>query len=400
MYKRDMKIAFNPDEQIGGALTPDQRKQYIALCEQITSRDDSIDGMAISNEILAIMKDVALSISNESLHSQIEEFYNSIDFSDTNHIGKINIFGLQCILLFNISLEVSSSSSNAYEYYMLTTSDAWKQYATLKKMLRNFKFLNVLYPHTRRYIHLICVVDELKIDELISSFVNNTFYCGFSANYLYADGRYLSPFDFMCHDIDHGYVYTHTCVGKIPGSMMHNPIHLKSFYEFIKTSAKPNPEKYAAKWVFYINVHESLCDLFYFSKPPNGFVNESRLINNLNSAMERFLDPNDLWVSIPKRYRSDVDKKKQETIQEFIKYAVQQYIHFFTEWYNSLTKEVNASANGTANGIISSINATGVPTVSTSCKNGKCAIMGGSRRKRRTYKRRLHSKKTRTKTRK
>lgn len=376
--QKNYKIIFNPDEeQKGGVLTSDERIIYLELCNKITSRNSSIDYSSVTTEMLRILnKEVLKEIldldypeeKKEKMRNDIEYIFRTIDHTDTNYIGKINIVSIQCIMVFtenckNPSQVFEVNSNNVYKEYIILRNGDWKDYKIMRSNLMSDS-LNTFYklfykskdefamllrriasakaggvaaaedkePYTtnedpNEMIFLITVMKFFTLDEIIISFLDNVIFCGISSNYTYADGRYLTPFEFIEHDITHGNNYKDICFERIGQSR----INIKSFYNYCMKKSLEHADMYAIKFIVFLLIHETWCDFFPYTEESVETINEEKILNSLLTTnlcnINRFVNINDLGLSIPKIYR-----ESKETIIEYLKIASNIYIRELKNW--------------------------------------------------------------------
>jgi hypothetical protein len=178
-----------------------------------------------------------------------------------------------------------------------------------------------------RMIFLITVMKFFTPDEINVSFLNNVVFCGIASNYTYADGRYLTPFEFVEHDITHGDNYQGMCFGRIG----HSREKLKSFYNYCLSKLLERKEMYAIKIMMFLLIHETWCEFFADTKEDVQRITEKSILDSLLTTglckMNRFVNTNDLGLSIPKSYR-----KNEETITEYLKFAAGIYLRELNNW--------------------------------------------------------------------
>jgi len=145
-------------------------------------------------------------------------------------------------------------------------------------------------------INLITILDYLSLDEIVSNLLENVNICGIASKSVWADGRHLNPFLFLDHDLTHGANYIGICYS-LNGLDRDN---LLSFYNFCKGTITDKKQLYSVTFMMFLLIHEGWCDFFRV-----GMTELSRkdflATPLLNTG--RFLDNNDLGLSIPKEYR-------------------------------------------------------------------------------------------------
>jgi len=174
---------------------------------------------------------------------------------------------------------------------------------------------------------LITILKYFTITEIIESFLNNKVFCGVTSNYTYADGRYLTPFEFLEHDITHGNNYVDICFDRLSQSQE----NIKSFYNYCKTKSMPSEEIYSIKFIIFLLIHETFCEVFPHSRDKLSTFNDDFIFQKLTSTnlcnMSRFTNPNDLGLSIPKKYREN-----EKTITAYFYKSAYVYIRELYNW--------------------------------------------------------------------
>jgi len=372
----------NSDRQVGGKITKEERIQYLELVNQITSRDPTLDYSDITSKLMDYLKKDALqkiadlhnaaptisstlqllrsvndsrSSKEEKMKSDLEYIFSKIDHSDNNYIGRLNIVSLQIVILFTENCHPPGTVfkvnfNNEYEEYQNLKEGDWKSYVVMRDNLMKDKYskfikmgssdinntFKVLYsypignPYTTsvppdNLIYLITILDYLSIDEINTSFLNKTIICGIVNNYVYADGRYLTPFEFLQHDITHGESYEGLCYERIDNSRK----DFISFYNFCKGNIDDKKRLYSIKFMFFLLIHESWCDFFPTRYNPNITKQDvlSSVLDNQFLHMDRFLNTNDLELSLPKDYRGSKEK-----IDEYLALCADIYLEELNKW--------------------------------------------------------------------
>jgi uncharacterized protein (UPF0305 family) len=149
-------------------------------------------------------------------------------------------------------------------------------------------------------INLITILDYLTLNEIVSNLLENVNICGIASKSVWADGRHLNPFLFLDHDLTHGANYISICYERNG----HDRDDLLSFYNFCKDTITDKKQLYSVTFMMFLLIHEGWCDFFR--------VGMTKLIRKdfLDTPLltiRRFLDNNDLGLSIPKEYRQPDD---------------------------------------------------------------------------------------------
>lgn len=359
-----MKINFNPpDNSQSGGMNPEEKTEYIELCRQLTSRNPNLDYPTLTLEILTyILKEVlekAAKIDAEDktdLSANIKTMFMNIDFDDTNYIGCVNIFSLQCILLFTQHV-LSKSKNPAAEFknvfsrtsqkdYRSLMSDNWFEYNVMKKNIKDGKALLDLYyiedlydvpriipkfteyntnVQENYYIYLINAKGYLTLDEIITSFLKRVAYCGLESDFSYADGYKIVPLEFLTHDIAHGKFNQHTCYG-MQGLDFKS---VENYYDYCKSSVLDKKILYSVKLILFLLLHESACSFFQDKMSEKELFNTimKKFVENLDEPIKRFMNLNDLGESIPKEFRGSKD-----SIENYILESCKVYVDLYNKW--------------------------------------------------------------------
>ena len=210
----------------------------------------------------------------------------------------------------------------------------WAEYAYWKSpKYRVCNFFSQLYldninnPYTTStspdtLIYLITIVDYLSLDEIITSYLENVIICGVASTFLWADGRHLTPFEFLEHDIVHGYNYKGLCYEREGQSRD----EMLSFYNFCKNTITDKDTLYSIKFMMFLLIHEGACN--FFSKTMVKLDIKDILDGD---DMKSFLDEKNLGLSIPKKYRTSGEK-----VNEFFSIAIMNYLNNIKLWASML----------------------------------------------------------------
>ena len=359
-----MKIHFNPpDNSQSGGMDLKEKTEYLELCTQLTSRDPTLDYPTLTLEILTyVLKEVlekAAEIDAEDktdLSANIKTMFMNIDFTDTNYIGCVNIFSLQCILLFTQHI-LNKSKNPAAEFksvfsrtsqkdYRSLMSNNWFEYNVMKKNIKDGKALLDLYyiedlydvpriipkfteyntnVQENYYIYLINAKGYLTLDEIITSLLKRVAYCGLEYDFSYADGYKIVPLEFLTHDIAHGKFNQHTCYGMQGVDFT----SVENYYNYCKSSVLDKKILYSVKLILFILLHESACSFFQDKMSGEELFNTimKKFVENLDEPIKRFMNLNDLGQSIPKEFRGNKD-----SIENYILECCKVYVDLYNKW--------------------------------------------------------------------
>ena len=323
-----MKILFNPDGNLeGGALGKEQRAAYLSLCKQLVSRNPALDYHKITAEILKFTKDEAIAIIPEGyaedkkavIRRDLELIFSAIP-DDTNYIGKVNLVCLQCILLFTehcmdpAAKTFPVNLNDAFLYYSRLKGIDWRNYSKLRdyiaagsydtRQVEHLYFSSSSYPKhfyttsepPNSMIFLVTILDVLSITEIVETCLDNVILCGMTAKFDYADGRLISPYEFLEHDITHGHNYEGLCFQR---AQIYQE-DIQSFYRYCVNGHLSAKELYRMKVMIFFLIHESFCDYFpeYEKLTVDQIISDVTTTGLLN--MGRFVNLNDLGKMFPK----------------------------------------------------------------------------------------------------
>jgi len=352
-----MRIRFDPDvnDQVGGKLTKDEKDAYLALCSQLTSRDPALDYPSITQQLMdylqrdAVEKIAELTTSPENkagMNTSLNTIFASTDNEDTNYIGRINIVSLQVIILFTLNAHPIGTPfpiniNNPYKCYEVLVTQNWMDYNVIKRFLTFKEYemckpFSVLYlnddtknPYTTStspdtLIFLITIIDYLSLDEIITSFLQKVIICGVASTSLWADGRMITPFEFLEHDITHGNNYDFACYRR----MSQSRDEMLSFYNFCKREATDKDTLYSIKFIMFLLIHEGWCD-FFNKKMTKLYMKD--IVGSAALPIKRFFNKNDLGLSIPTKFRTS-----ESDIIQFFNIAIMNYLNHVQLWASML----------------------------------------------------------------
>jgi hypothetical protein len=148
---------------------------------------------------------------------------------------------------------------------------------------------------------LITPITYFTLDEILSSYLDDTYLCGICYDLLFADGVERTPIEFLEHDINHADVYIGNCAEKFSKFVV-----FKDFYSYCQRNCSPE-QLQSVKFILFLLLHESVCT-FKFTENWEKENRDKLLIDNLLEnnnyvRMDDFIDDNGLWTLIPKKYR-------------------------------------------------------------------------------------------------
>ena len=216
------------------------------------------------------------------------------------------------------------------QQFGLLMGDLWKKYTILVDSIRRLKvpvihgypIREMLYgdliniysplPETGDPLFLINVVDYLYIQELVQSMLANVYYCGFAYKNQMADGNMRSPCSFVEHDIFHK-TFTTQAFESIPITFC------QKVYTRIMSTTFNKKVRYSILLMLFYILHE---DSTVFKD----------FIGDLNAAsgdivygdIDRWTDPDDLGMSIPKGHR-----ESDKSIKAYLEKSAKLFIEYF-----------------------------------------------------------------------
>lgn len=369
-----MLIQFNEKNQRGGKPTREERTNYLNLCNQLTSRNQEINYPLISSHILEFLhKDVMFDISvlpqKQEMLTDVKAIFDSIDASDTNFIGKVNIVSLQCVMMFSeYSIDhekgAPADPDRDYKVYLELRKCNWRNYSELVKALENTsdETIKKLYwvnrdSSSKSYtpyginedkhvpIFIIIKLKFITLTEFLKGFLNKVCYCGITSALTLTDGNELIPFQFTRHDILHGEYYEMFCYKTQEIDLD----DLRAFYTY--SQENPNPaERYPVSLMLFLLMHETRCGYFPskhdLGKGPRkqwrtshytiDYINEI-LFGSIGITKERITNLGDLGMSIPEGSRGDPETYIQE--------AISIYCRKLQDWITSIKPESPAGGH-------------------------------------------------------
>ena len=297
----------------GGKFTKEYKDIYLGHCREIVFQNN-IDSR---NFLLSELHKDVIKAANETeayqpfkdeLLSSIEIIFGSINLSDPNSVGVVNVVSLQCATLFTYAC-LGFNQPTAQDFFNLNGLDRkfleftnnipyrelpqnrkrdWRYYDNIDKSQGLLKVLYVTDSKKSRGI--VTILDFLTMDEILLPYLEKWYLCGLVYEKTYADGRNMLPFGFVEHDIVHFQNFDSLCFQRHREDIN----EMKRFFDYIN-SIDNRATKYATKIIFFIQLHESWCDW-------NGNYSIQHFWSGL-IRMERLLNDHDLGLLIPLKYR-------------------------------------------------------------------------------------------------
>lgn len=305
----------------GMKMNGEKKTTYLRMCNQLLDNNDEESREVLLSYLEEDCRNAVNTLypedKHDQLHSDLTSIFSSINKSDPDNIGMVNIVSLQVGVLFtfacidfkditekNIDYFNRNSTGkellefiNQQQYTVIDPSKDWRNYNYINK---SCKILEDFYisEGAKNAKYLIVVIDYLTLDEVVIPYLDNKFFCGITYTKTYADGKLLVPFLFIDHDKVHASNFVGLCFSR----MTNDRTEMKNFYLFLgSTSSKL--AKNACKMTYFIKIHEDFCDIF------DEHVNITTLHNPKNSyynavfRQERLFNDDDLGLLIPRPYR-------------------------------------------------------------------------------------------------
>ena len=106
--------------------------------------------------------------------------------------------------------------------------------------------------------------------------------------------------------------------------MQQSRAEMLSFYNFCKNAITDKDTLYSIKFMMFLLIHEGYCDFFNKKMVK---LDMKDILGTTALRMKRFLNANDLGLSIPKKYRTS-----EENISTFFKFAIMNYLENIELW--------------------------------------------------------------------
>jgi hypothetical protein len=329
----------------------------------------------------------------KSIREGLKEIWDSIDPEETDHILKVNLVSIQSSCLFSVYAKNAKREDELLYHKKIFNDFNYKNYKVIRdyfvlkskvsQQLQIYSqqlqiYLSVYHIKVAGYdidkkgfetYYLINMLPYISTTEMMDAwFEKNIWIIGFSTRYQYADGEYYSLLGFIKHDYEHArlgkncynvpfggeYKFTindYTGEEEYVGdkdenfgndkNKSENYNLISEFYTHVKTKYKNNKRQlYSIKLIIFMGFHETgeRCG-YYFTNASDMSSAIQRLVKKLEisngtNISSRFLDENDLYLSLPKRIREDIKEKKDGKTKEEI---IVNYINVYC-----LTNFVNA----------------------------------------------------------
>jgi hypothetical protein len=339
----------------GGRLQGDKRKEYMKLCNQMTSRDVSLDYVSIRDSILKIIHNDVIDYihtlpdsDQNDLLDDINGFFENADTTDMNYIATINIISFQiAVLLTKYHMTRSFNGDNSIigiDDFIVDNS--WKKYDKMKKLIEDVNdgeyasLLTPFEPKKNKPIYLACYT-FLTAQEMVETYLDGIFYCVLPYEASYIDGEYLLPTSALSHDIIHSENYFN-CI-EYPEILS----NLKKFIDFTKNKEKPI--QYSIFVVLFFFIHEKAC----MTHIDTTNFKSKTAIKNIIDLDDELQSLQHFGLIIPKKYRVlEKNSKTQLTIESVHKYmdiVISDWISTYKEFTKNSTNNTRKNKNKNKN---------------------------------------------------
>jgi hypothetical protein len=362
---------------LGGSLKGEEKKQYIQLLHQLylNPYDEAKDNCynILLKHLLLIAYEQSQHIFNEYIEkiiepkkSEIKTQYNKI-YSDTIRIIKddshkidipeFNVRSLQIVILYTelIRLTELSEKTNMKNYFQQPNYKIDVEYDNFIKVwftydilyeysLKSQGFKDIIYKKNTTELltykdinnsRIICYLDYITEKEIILSYVYNIYYLGINEKLDYADGRELTPFEFLHHDITHA---------NNRGYTGGNVELEREFYYYLEGETNIlTKEQYKQIYIiFFVIIHESMSEYFLESK-----INVNNQFDDISPS---FIKDMKHWLN-SNFYNGLLPKKPPElrTDETQIKNYLDKSFNLFKNEWNKFIEKKNMNITITFN---------------------------------------------------
>jgi hypothetical protein len=309
-YKNTTKLLQHLPSMKGGKLLDKKLKEYQHKLRILYETDYKPNKHKILHELLIIGYEEA----QKTLQSYIDKFDDpsknemmlelqkilnnlNMDVSKIKYenldIPEFNIRSLQLVILFTELERLTNSNTKETsmlgyfqqprfpidEYYNELVSDKlWIDLKALQdkiielepksRIFQSYKFLTLLgyydkysrnpdikyhtLENINERVQIIVYLDYLSLQDIIISYANNVYLIGITESMTWADGRYLTPFEFLHHDI------THSLNREMGYNTGKNTLEFMTYINNLKNTGDiGEKEIYELKVILFILVHES-----------------------------------------------------------------------------------------------------------------------------------------------
>jgi len=268
-------------------------------------------------------------------------------------IPEFNVRSLQIVILYTELIKMTekdTTRTNMLNYFQQPYYRINEEYDNLCKVFDNYDelfsrvcnsigFKDIVYERYSestlisykniKKSRIICYLDYISEKEIVFSYVHDIYYLGISEKLDYADGREMTPFEFLHHDI------THANNRGYPDGF---DIELeKEFYDYLETQGLSPEAKKQIYIIFFLIVHESANEYLIGNRI------EIKDSDDFYSLVPRSIQNMDNWTS-PNFYNGLLPSDLREVPADQAKirdYLTKSFAAFKTEWNNfvAITKQ-------------------------------------------------------------
>jgi len=369
---------FNLKNILGGSLKGDKKKEYIQILHELYEpseprKEDKYYSEKLKN-ILAIAYNESLKIFNEYIVKIAEPektilsknydiiYKDAIQMIDNNDynldIPEFNIRSLQIVILYTELIKNTiedKTRTNMLNYFQQPSYKIDMEYNLFLSQWTNYKklfelitksdgFKDIVYKKSNNYIldmlykrkspeilltykditksRIICYLDYITVKEIIFSYLHEIYYLGINENLDYADGRELTPFEFLHHDITHA---NNRCVRGCNIKLE------KEFYDYLEKEIILPEQKKQIYIIFFLLVHESISEYLMETETTiYDSFNFDNLLPEFIPNLQNWLNPNFYNGLLPVNLREDEKKIKIYLFDSF---------ELFKQKWNEFIKE-------------------------------------------------------------
>ena len=362
---------------LGGSLKGEEKQKYIHLLHQLylnpyDEAKDNYYNILLKHLLLIAYEQSQIifnkykqdfgDIINDSITAQYKKVYDDTitiikDDSHKIDIPEFNVRSLQIIILYTELIrltEKDTTKTNMLNYFQqpnykidieydnfikvwFTYNKLYEEveksngftslinlYSTFDKLLQLPKKPNYTYKDINNS-RIICYLDYITEKEFILSYVYNIYYLGINEKLDYADGKELTPFEFLHHDITHAYNRGYT-----GGNVKLE----REFYYYLEQKKDIlTKEQYKQIYIiFFVIIHESNSEYILESKIDVEYQ-FNHIIPSFITDMGNWLNPkiyNGLLPKEPSDLRTSTDQIKD--------YLDKSFNLFKNEWNSFIEK--------------------------------------------------------------
>lgn len=354
------------------------RDEYISHCHIVKNEEFDMPVRLESAHILIRhLRDYVghfLSMHQNGMRPYFERIFSTIPDTHENPVVLVNIISLQCVTLITSVINPDGDCSSfspviwsdfkiftnkIREYKSLATNEGFWACSTCKyenispyvcEMCQSEKppddpdgikeilqlYSAILYP-TGTPI-LLVIIKFLSIDEIISSYLKKLYMAGIPTEMSRPHGVWLTPLQFIEHDIGHAVAYKINILPLITvDNRISNVYNLMSFYEYTLRLTN-EVDKEQIKFIIFLLVHESYnsedTNFFFYRRPlehekPQDYYDYCyQLIRtglSISGYLSRLLDEHDLALLI-RKFMNKTGYQDTDAVETSLMQCVRTYV--------------------------------------------------------------------------